>query len=144
MFTYYSNPDNDGCLVLKGATTLKRYEEIREKTRKFRHPGMTYAFGEKQMKEALDRLRPQLKEGEKIIYDRYGMLATPTALEAWKSALKEEREAIARECDPSEVYAYEYNNHECFYSFEGDEIPYGIVRDYFGEERASKVKRIRY
>ena len=142
MFTYYPNPDNDGMLVLTGANTLKRYAEIREKTRTFHHKGMTYAFGEKQTKEALDRLRPQLKEGEKILYNSYGMLATPEAYEAWKQALNEEREAVARECDPAEVYAYEYNNHESMYS--DDEIPFGIVCDYFGKERASKIKRIRY
>ena len=50
--------------------------------------------------------------------------------------------AIMREeCDPQEVYVFEYNDHECCLS--GDDYwPWGIVRGIFGNEAASKIKRV--
>ena len=49
---------------------------------------------------------------------------------------------VKEECDPQEVYFYEYNNHECQYAFDGDYEAYELVSDIFGEDIASKIKRV--
>ena len=49
---------------------------------------------------------------------------------------------VKEECDPQEVYFYEYNNHECQYAFDGDYEVYKLVSDIFGEYIASKIKRV--
>ena len=49
---------------------------------------------------------------------------------------------VRKECDPQEVYFYEYNNHECQFHFDGDYDAYRFVTKIFGEETASKIKRV--
>ena len=47
---------------------------------------------------------------------------------------------MSEECDPQEVYDYEYSNHEC--SYVGDDTEaIEIVIAYFGKERAKEVER---
>lgn len=49
---------------------------------------------------------------------------------------------IAEECDPQEVYFYEYNNHECMYSWEGDKEALDVIREYWGDETAEQIDRM--
>lgn len=49
------------------------------------------------------------------------------------------KEAVAKECDPQEVYFYEYNNYECMYSDDDEAI--GVIIDIFGVEVAKTIKR---
>lgn len=47
-----------------------------------------------------------------------------------------------KECDPQEVYFYEYNNHECMIAWDGDKEAYDLIVGYWGEEVAKTIKRI--
>jgi hypothetical protein len=47
---------------------------------------------------------------------------------------------VAEKCDPQEVYAYEFGNHECGYTYDDSEA-FAIIEGIFGEERAKAVKR---
>lgn len=51
-------------------------------------------------------------------------------------------ELIKAECNPQEVYFFEYNNHECMYSYEGDEPAIQLIIDYWGADVARTIVRI--
>jgi len=124
--------NRDGYLVIENAKTIELYKQIQRESEQFSHPGFTFAFGDDQIENAKRRLIPQLKEGEKLIPGKYGMIATPEGYKAWIETCTRVDERIKNECDPQEVYCYEYNNYESFISWEGDEKPYNIVRSIFG------------
>lgn len=48
---------------------------------------------------------------------------------------------IKNECDPQEVYCYEYNNHECCIAFDGDIEAIRLVAGIWGVETAKTIKR---
>lgn len=48
---------------------------------------------------------------------------------------------IKESCEPQEVYCYEYNNHECQYSWNGDYSAIEIIIDIWGKEIAHKINR---
>jgi len=48
---------------------------------------------------------------------------------------------IFHECDPQEVYCYEYNNHECCIAFDGDIEAIRLVAGIWGVETAKTIKR---
>lgn len=49
------------------------------------------------------------------------------------------KETVAKECDPQEVYFYEFNNYECMYSDDDEAIQ--IIIDIYGVDIAKTVKR---
>lgn len=51
------------------------------------------------------------------------------------------KEQVAKECDPQEVYFYEFNNFECMYAYDGDEEAIRKVIEFFGVETAEHIKR---
>ena len=48
---------------------------------------------------------------------------------------------IKNECDPQEVYCYEYNNHECCIAFDGDIEAIRLVARIWGVETAKTIRR---
>lgn len=54
----------------------------------------------------------------------------------------ERAKQIPKECDPQEVYFYEWNNHETMYSWDGDYEAIKIILEYFGMEAAMSITRI--
>lgn len=48
---------------------------------------------------------------------------------------------IKNECDPQEVYFYEYNNHECMISWDGDLEAIRLIIDTWGKDVAATIKR---
>lgn len=77
--------------------------------------------------------------------DRYIELANKiyhsgiTCLAAYLKYAHDIHKQQAAECDPQEVYFYEYNNHECQYH--DDTHAYAIIVDIFGEDIAKQIKR---
>lgn len=49
---------------------------------------------------------------------------------------------VAKECDPQEVYFYEFNNYECMYAFDGDEEAIRTIINYFGVDVARTIHRV--
>lgn len=58
-----------------------------------------------------------------------------------KDAFKKMFEQTAKECDPQEVYFYEFDNHESMVAWDGDYDAIKVVIDIFGVDVARKVKR---
>lgn len=126
--------DRDGFLVITGAKTIDRYKQLTDMQCSFTHPEMKYAFGAEERAKIIRELYAKCKEGEKVQLSRYGMIATPAAVKAWNELFISTTQAIHDECDPQEVYCYEYNNHESFINWDGDEEPLRIVRSIWGED----------
>ena len=51
------------------------------------------------------------------------------------------RYKIRSECNPQEVYVYEYNNHECCIDWDGDLNAIRIIATVWGEDVARTIKR---
>lgn len=133
--------NNDGMITYSNDRTLKRYKELREECynvdmRKF---DCFFAFSNEQFKQGLKTIRP-LKEGEKLVRIGGGGYATEDGASRLAEFYMSIDEKIKQECDPQEVYCYEFNNHECCIAYDGDLDAMRLVIDYFGEEAAKKIQ----
>lgn len=127
------------------ASTLKRYRELCDQHPDSRQYGVFFAFGDKQMAEGVKSLinRGYIAEGEqsKICSCRSGLYGLPSEVERFLGFYRERRKRIAEECDPYEVYCYEYNNHECGISTDGDLEAIDLVISYWGADVARTIRR---
>lgn len=140
-FTFWEDPVYDYSLSWENAKTLERYKEICEQKRNYKDPCIFWAFSKEQFEEGMARVRPHLKEGQKIVRGIAGMFCTREAYDKMMEFYRNADKMIAAECDPQEVYCYEYNNHECCINWDGDLEPMRIVRVLFGKD--VKVRRFR-
>ena len=143
-FEFAPNWDNDGVLEYKNAKTLKRYRELRDEqshvdVKKF---DVFFAFSNEQFAEGLKSIRP-LSDGEKLVRIGGGGFGTKDGAKRLFEFYESIDAKIKAECDPQEVYVYEYNNHECCIAWDGDLEAIKIVLSLFGEETARKIKRHR-
>lgn len=69
-----------------------------------------------------------------------GLIGTYEGIKAFEKFYDDQATQIANECDPQEVYDYEFGNHECGYVGDDAEA-IEIVVEYFGKEKAELVKR---
>ena len=137
--TVERNWDCDGMLTIQNDQTLKTYQAIRKEQYEHVHPETCWEFSD--IKKVFAKLKPLMKEGEKIIQFANGGFATPKGWEMMKAFWKSIDERIRTECDPQEVYYYEYNNHESAINFEGDTDAIQIIIDIWGADIARKIKR---
>ena len=139
--TCTATPDweRDGMLTIKNDKTLKRYNEITDEMYHHTHPETCWEF--ENFENVKKKLSPYLKEGEKIISFGGGGFATPKGFKMMMEYYDNVDKRIAAECDPQEVYWYEYNNHECPINMEGDTEPMKIILRIYGEEIARKIVR---
>ena len=131
--------DRDGMLTIQNDQTLKVYQAIRKEQYEHVHPETCWEFTNFQ--NVLNKLKPLLKEGEKIIRFANGGYATPKGWEMMKAFWKSIDERIRTECDPQEVYYYEYNNHESCINYEGDTDAIQIIINIYGPDVARQIKR---
>lgn len=135
--------DNDGYLVITDAKTIDRYKEITEQQRNGKYEGIFYAFNNEQFEEGYNKVKHLLKEGEKICSFGYGGYGVREYITKMFDFIKNADKMIAKECDPQEVYYYEYNNHECCVDWDGDKGAIKVIIDIFGADVARKIKRFR-
>lgn len=140
-FTARQDLERDGMLVLKNAKTLKHYEELcRERdnadVKQFR---CFFAFSKEQLEEGQRSIK--LKPDEKLISFGGGGYGTQDGVNKLFAHIHNIQNRIRAECDPQEVYCYEYNNHESFIAFDGDVDAIRLIEAIWGVETASKIKR---
>lgn len=140
----YRNHDNYGALDMKGAKTIKRYWSLMDEQPDSEKHGIFWAFSNSQFKEGVNRMKELglYKDGQKIYSigaGGYGI--SKELIEDFCNFYKERNKKIAKECDPQEVYIYEYNNHECMLDWNDDEAAYKVVVSIFGEETAKGITR---
>lgn len=136
----------DGNLWYKGDTTIDHYIELCEQRSKEKHPGIFFAYNDEQLVAGFKSLGYDIHDkeswkGKVFSYcETYaGMFGTHDGMEAMLKKMAEYEKKIVEECDPQEIYIYEYNNHECHYS--GDQYVYDLMCDYFGKDIAQQIKR---
>lgn len=133
----------DGCVIMHNAKTIKRYKELQEEKSKrdCYRCDCFFAFSNQQFEEGLKKIRP-LKEGEKLVSVGAGMYGTRDGVDKFFAFYNEIDKRIKLDCDPQEVYFYEYNNHESMISWDGDKEPYKIVSKIWGKDVANNLVRL--
>jgi hypothetical protein len=96
-----------------------------------------FAFSDQQFDEGLDSVGIR---GQKIINGGYGSYGTKKGIDDLWAFYAKQAERISRECNPQDIYHYEYTNHECGYKCDDTEA-IDMVIHYFGKEKAKTVKR---
>lgn len=146
--TVTQNWDNDGHLVITGAETLDLYHELRYgKTGQadFDKLGIFCAFSNEQFDEGYAKLvrLGHIKDGEKVVRVTNGTFGTREGRAKLIEFYDKVEERIKKECDPQEVYYFEYNNYECCISWDGDLGAIKTIIRTYGPDVARKIKRLR-
>ena len=96
-----------------------------------------FAFSKSQFEEGIKKLN---LEGKKIYSGIGGLYGTHEGIAQLYKFYDDQTKQIAEQCEPQDVYNYEFNNHECCYTND-DEEAIKIIVNTFGIERAKTVKR---
>lgn len=141
-FEFEENQNNYGVLDYKHAHTLKRYKELCDERCKVdvSKYDCFFAFSDKQFSEGLKSIRP-LQEGEKLVSIGAGGYGTKDGAKRLFEFYDSINDKIRSECNPQEVYVYEYNNHECCLDWDGDLNAIRIIATVWGEDVARTIKR---
>ena len=148
--TFTFQPNYDGVIEWEGEKTLDLYRHLNgsDYNKKNEMSRITsdrtkcfFAFNNEQFKEGYDTMKPHLAEGEKIISIGAGCYFSKSGYEMFLKACDNIGKRIKEECDPQEVYCYEYNNHECMYSGDGDLDVMRMIIDYYGVKVAKGIER---
>ena len=134
--------DENGSVIIQGQKTLKRYHELcneRDSMDCYKHHCF-FAFSNSQFEEGKKKAR--IKVGEKIYSVGAGMYGTNEGIKSFFAEMRSFNKLIKEECDPQEVYFYEYNNHECMLSWDADEEPIKLIARIWGDEAVSQIVRI--
>lgn len=141
-FTFEQDWDNDGMIRYSNAKTLKRYKELNEQRNScdLTSFDMFCAFSNEQFENGSKTIRP-LREGEKYVTLGAGVYGTKDGVKRYLDFAADIRRRIAEECDPQEVYCYEFNNFESCIAYDGDVNAIRHIIDVFGAETANSIKR---
>lgn len=142
-FNYRPDWENDGHLILSNAKTLDIYHALNEERRTcdLKRFDMFCAFTDEQFEKGAASIRP-LREGEKYVHYGAGIFGTRDGIKSYLAYSRDINDRIAKECDPQEVYCYEYNNFESCINYEGDLDAIRVIRDIFGIDVAHRIKRM--
>lgn len=135
--------DSDGFLIITNASTLKRYKELEDRKQSIRLKNfdMFCAFTDEQFNLGLKSIR-SLNDGEKICSLGAGVFGTKDGIDRFFKTQRIIDGIIAEECNPQEVYYYEYNNYESCINFEGDLDAIRKVASIWGWEVSRTINRL--
>lgn len=135
--------DENGSVDMRNPKTLRRYHELnneRDSMDCYKHDCF-FAFSNQQFEEGKARIRP-LREGEKLCSVGAGMYGTRDGIKSYFEEMRSFDKRIKEECDPQEIYFYEYNNFECMLSWDADEEPVKLIARIWGDEAVSQLVRL--
>ena len=140
----YRDWDCEGAIYMKNAKTIKRYIELQNEHPESENYGIFWAFSDTQYNEGIQKMKELgfYKDGQKVYsFGNGGYGTSELLLNQFFDFYVQRQKKVSVECDPQEVYLYEYNNHECMLSWDGDEAAYNIILDIYGEDIANTIKR---
>ena len=114
---------------------MATYQEIKNRQHKLHE--CFFAFSKSQFEEGVQKAGI---EGKKIFKSAGGLFGTQEWIQKLYDGYDEDAKQITAECDPQEVYDYEFVNHECGY-VGNDSEAIGKVILYFDMEKTQTVKR---
>ena len=141
---YYRDWDRyEGGIVMVNPQTVKRYREIQDEHPDADKCGVFFAFSNEQFGEGYRRLVDlgHIKDGDKVLRGPAGAFGTKAGFDKFFGFYDEREKKVKDECDPQEVYFYEYNNHECMIAWDGDLEAIKIIIDIWGAGVARNIKR---
>lgn len=138
MATVKVDSSRDGVLIIKDAKTLDRYAEITRMMYEYENDDVTYAFSKEDLLKWCIERGLTLKDLRRTVTGLYG---TKEAIDKYLADMNAFHQQIKEECDPQEVYYFEYNNHESFYDLEGDRGAALVVIMYWGLDKLNEIHR---
>lgn len=136
---YHLDWDMEGHIVIEQPKTVALYHKLKYNDQP---PAGDYfwAFSQEQFDRAI---KDKHLEGKRLCRVGGGLYGTHEGIEALEAYYAGVRMRIVAECDPQEVYFYECNNHEYMYNWDGDEEAIKLILDYWGEDVARGIHRIK-
>lgn len=144
---YWRDWESDGAINMIEPKTIKTYQKIKGGQVDSTKYAVFFAFSNEQFDKGVAELKQKglMQEGEKIYSYGAGLLGTKRGLDEYLQALntlsKNMNKLIREQCDPQEVYFYEYNNYESMINWDGDKEAIECIRDIWGEDVADSIKR---
>lgn len=138
--TYYQDWEQEGHIVIIDPQTTALYHQLKYNDQP---PAGDYfwAFSQEQFDRAIKD--KHLEEANIVrVSGCGGLYGTSKAIADLEAYYVSVAKRIKNECNPQEVYFWEYNNHECMYSYEGDESAIQLIIDYWGADVARTIVRI--
>jgi hypothetical protein len=119
----------DGTVRMKNARTIDRYVELRGTQPNLSELGIFCAFTKEQYERGLASI--EKREGKKVLCGPSGLFGYEESFDKLCDFYQTIDEKVKAECDPQEVYFYEYNNHECMINLEGDTPAIRVLLSYW-------------
>ena len=144
MLEVYTDWDCEGAIYMKNPKTIERYKEIMTEEPDSNKFGIFWAFSDKQFDEGKAKMKELgfYKDGQKIYSFGAGGYGTSKKLiDDFFAFYRNRSKRAAEECDPQEVYLYEYDNHECMIDWDGDKAAYDIIVSMYGKDVANGITR---
>ena len=108
-----------------------KYTELKEKYSSYHNDGIEYVFGQDQWRDYLKRHNLTEEQAKAtLVGDGYGGIGTKEAFKARDEYFKTVEKEILEQCNPDEIFEYEYWNHECGYTGDWSEALH-ITQAYF-------------
>lgn len=121
--------------------TIARYCELKQQAATKSFKGTFYAFNNEQFEEGYKKILPLRTGDEKVVHFGYGLYGWRKYLDEMVQILENVNKVIKEECNPQDVYNYEYNNYECEISYTGDKEAIELVVEIYGYDIARTIER---
>lgn len=107
---------------------------------KDKHPELWECFFAFSNQQCAEGIKKHNLEGKELFNGGGGLIGTKEGIKKFLSFYDNLSKEIAANCNPQEVYDYEFDNHECSYTND-DTDAIKIVAATFGDEIAKTVHR---
>lgn len=135
---------DDGFIKMINPKTISRYYQLRWETQPdLTGIGIFFAFSNEQLEQGIASLKKRgfITDASELRRSFGGAFGSAESIRKMYAAYNEIEEKIKAECDPQEVYFYEFNNHETPYGWDGDIEIMKIIVGTWGYDVAIGLKR---